>query len=78
MDFGKYAEYMALGYASMALILGGMVFWLYWRFRMVLREAQMVEELEAEVRAERAAPVEKVSYALDSDATPVIALQEES
>lgn len=55
MEFGKYANYMALGYAAMALLLGGMVLWLYLRYRGLIREEQAVEQMEAEERAERAA-----------------------
>jgi heme exporter protein CcmD len=55
MDFGKYADYMALGYAAMALLLGGMVLWLYLRYRALIREEQAIEQMEAEERAERAA-----------------------
>jgi heme exporter protein CcmD len=55
MDFGKYANYMALGYAAMALLLGGMLLWLYLRYRALVREEQAVEQMEAEERAERAA-----------------------
>jgi heme exporter protein CcmD len=55
MDFGKYADYMALGYAAMALLLGGMVLWLYLRYRALMREEQAIEQMEAEERAERAA-----------------------
>ena len=55
MDFGKYADYMALGYAAMAVLLGGMVLWLYLRYRGLLREEQAIAQMEAEERAERAA-----------------------
>ncbi len=55
MDFGKYAEYMALGYGAMALILAAMIAWMYLRFRALIRENEAVSELEAELEAERAA-----------------------
>jgi hypothetical protein len=55
MDFGKYADYMALGYAAMALLLGGMVLWLYLRYRGLIREEQAIAQMEAEERAEREA-----------------------
>lgn len=45
---GKYAEYMILGYASMGVILGGMIFWIYWRFKMLFREEQLIERLESD------------------------------
>ena len=49
-------DYMVLGYLGMALLLAGMVVWLVWRYRMQDREEQMIEQLEAEERAEKAAP----------------------
>ena len=55
MDFGKYAEYMALGYVAMGVLLGGMVLWLVVRYRALIREEQMIAQMEAEERAERAA-----------------------
>lgn len=48
MDFGKYADYMALGYAAMALVLGAMIAWIYWRYRMLYQEQAQIEQLEAE------------------------------
>ena len=51
MDFGKYADYMALGYAAMAVLLGGMVLWLYLRHRALIREEQTLDQMEAEERA---------------------------
>jgi heme exporter protein CcmD len=61
MEFGKYANYMALGYAAMALLLGGMVLWLYLRYRALIREEQAIEQMEAEERAERAAAAPAVT-----------------
>jgi hypothetical protein len=55
MDFGKYADYMAMGYSAMALILAAMIAWIYLRFRALIRENEAVAELEAELEAERAA-----------------------
>ncbi len=45
---GKNAEYMILGYAAMAVILLGMVVWVYWRTVMARREELLLSELEAE------------------------------
>lgn len=52
---GKYAEYMILGYASMALLLGGMIAWIYWRYRMLFREEALIDQYEAEERGDRVA-----------------------
>lgn len=54
-DFGEHADYMALGYALMGLLLGGMVFWMYVRYRVLQRDAEALDQLEAEERQERAA-----------------------
>jgi hypothetical protein len=54
-DFGKHADYMALGYAMMALLLGGMVLWLYFRYRVLARESAELDRFEAEEQQERAA-----------------------
>ena len=55
MDFGKYADYMAMGYGAMALILSAMIAWIYLRFRALIRENEAIAELEAELEQERAA-----------------------
>jgi hypothetical protein len=52
-DFGKHSDYMAMGYAAMGILLGGMVLWLYLRYRLLNREQQMIDQLEAEARDER-------------------------
>jgi hypothetical protein len=54
-DFGKHADYMALGYAMMALLLGGMVLWTYLRYRVLARESAELDRIEAEEQQERAA-----------------------
>jgi hypothetical protein len=54
-DFGKHADYMALGYAMMGLLLGGMVVWLYFRYRVLARESAELDRIEAEEQQERAA-----------------------
>lgn len=54
-DFGKYAEYMALGYAAMALILALMVAWLVLRFRALRAQQEEIARLEAELAEERRA-----------------------
>jgi heme exporter protein CcmD len=56
-EFGKYAEYMALGYAVTLLILGGMVLWLILRYQALRREQTHIDHLEAEIRDEVAATV---------------------
>jgi heme exporter protein CcmD len=48
MDFGKYSEYMALGYGAMGVLLAGMIGWISWRFRMLTREIVRLEQVEAE------------------------------
>jgi hypothetical protein len=48
-------SYMVLGYLGMAALLAAMVAWLVWRYRMQDREEQMIEQLEAEEGAEKAA-----------------------
>lgn len=63
---GKFAEYMILGYASMAIILSGMVAWLYLRYRGLKREAALVEQMAAEERG----GVHAAVGALESDAQP--------
>lgn len=55
MDFGKYSEYMALGYGAMAVLLAGMIAWMALRFRGLRREIEQLDQLEAEERNERPA-----------------------
>ncbi len=50
MDFGKHADYMALGYAMMAVLLGGMVLWMYVRYVTLKREDRQLDALEDELR----------------------------
>ncbi|HMM29057.1 MAG: heme exporter protein CcmD [Chloroflexota bacterium] len=64
---GKFAEYMILGYSAMALILGGMIAWIYLRYRALRREAALVEQMAAEERGDR---VHAAVGALESDAQP--------
>lgn len=52
--FGKYSEYMAIGYAAMGLILAAMIVWMYVRYVGLRREQEQIAQLEAEVQAERA------------------------
>ncbi|GAB4414621.1 MAG: hypothetical protein KatS3mg051_0159 [Anaerolineae bacterium] len=54
-DFGKYAEYMALGYAAMAIILALMVAWIALRFRALRAQQEEIARLEAELAEERRA-----------------------
>ncbi|NLE52649.1 MAG: heme exporter protein CcmD [Chloroflexi bacterium] len=64
---GKYAEYAILGYSAMALILGGMIAWMYLRYRALRREAALVEQVAAEEAGDR---VHAAVGALESDAQP--------
>lgn len=64
---GKFAEYMILGYSAMALILGGMIAWIYLRYRALRREAALVEQMAAEESGDR---VHAAVGALESDAQP--------
>ncbi len=64
---GKFAEYMILGYSAMALILGGMIAWIYLRYRALRREAALIEQMAAEERGDR---VHAAVGALESDAQP--------
>jgi len=57
MDFGKYVEYMALGYAATVVILGAMTVWLFLRYRSLRGEQAQIAQLEAEIRDEVAATV---------------------
>ncbi|NDJ78165.1 MAG: hypothetical protein GYB65_18095 [Chloroflexi bacterium] len=55
-------EYMIAGYVAMALILGGLIFSIYWRYRMLLRDEQRIAQYESEeqVLASSAAPTAPV------------------
>lgn len=47
---GNNADYMLLGYALMAILLGGMIAWTYFRFRQLDRESALIDQFEAEER----------------------------
>ena len=64
---GKNADYMFLGYAVALIVLLVMVGWMYWRYRMALREQQQLAALEAEARADR---VSATVGAYEEDAQP--------
>ncbi|HML24357.1 MAG TPA: hypothetical protein PKD09_22065 [Aggregatilinea sp.] len=64
---GNNAEYMILGYAAMAIILFGMVAWLYWRYVMARREEQLLTEFEAEQQADS---VKAAVGAMEEDVLP--------
>ncbi|MBN1562678.1 MAG: hypothetical protein JXA10_02490 [Anaerolineae bacterium] len=49
-DFGDNADYMAMGYAVTGLFLGGMVLWMYLRYRVLGREQDLIDQIEAEER----------------------------
>ena len=51
-DFGENADYMWMGYAVTGLILAGMVVWMAVRYRVLNRERELIDQLEAEERAE--------------------------
>lgn len=63
----KYAEYMALGYISMAVLLGGLIAWIYWRYRLAQRENRLLDQIEAEARQDRVAAS---IGAMEEDAQP--------
>ncbi|MBP8974073.1 MAG: hypothetical protein KBH93_09370 [Anaerolineae bacterium] len=52
-DFGKYAEYMALGYAAMVFILALMIAWMAVRFRALRAQQEEIARLEAEIAEEQ-------------------------
>ena len=64
---GKNADYMILGYAAMAIILFGMVAWLYWRYVMARREDVLLTEFEAEQQVDA---VSSVVGAMEEDVLP--------
>lgn len=51
--FGKYSEYMALGYVAMGLILVGMIAWIYLRYAGLRNDQEQIARLEQEIAAER-------------------------
>ncbi len=53
--FGKYSEYMAIGYAAMGLILAAMIVWMTIRYAGLRRDQEQIVQLEKEIEAERAA-----------------------
>jgi hypothetical protein len=53
-DFGKHADYMALGYAMAGILLAGMVLWMALRYRALHHEEDLIDQLEAEERDEHA------------------------
>lgn len=67
MDFGKHADYMALGYAVMAVLLGGMIVWMYLRYVALNRDSRQLDALEAELREDR---VRETVGAVEQDAQP--------
>jgi hypothetical protein len=66
-EFGKHADYMAMGYAAMAILLGGMVLWLYLRYRILQREDLELDRIEAEEQQARGAAVARS----EDEAAPV-------
>ncbi len=52
--FGDYSEYMAIGYAAMALVMFAMIAWMYLRYVGLRRQEAEIVQLEQEVQAERA------------------------
>ena len=77
LDFGKYAEYMALGYAAMALILALMVVWIALRFHALRAQEDEIARLEAELAEERHAMARSTSPARpEAPVTGAVAPQE--
>ncbi len=68
-DFGKHADYMAIGYAVMAILLGGMVLWLYLRYRALETKSAELDRIEAEEHAEHDRVASAVG-ALEEQARP--------
>ena len=66
------AEYMIMGYTAMLLILGGMAFSIYWRFRSLRQDEQKIERFLIE--DQRAPDVGAPGY----DAQPGAAIPEVS
>lgn len=54
-QFGKYSEYMVLGYGLATVIIGAMVAWIAARFAALRRQEHEIAQLEAELEAERSA-----------------------
>lgn len=77
-DFGKYAEYMALGYAAMALVLALMVIWIALRFRALRAQQDEIARLEAELAEERRAQARGgASVRAEKPATGAVASSEQ-
>lgn len=57
--FGKYSEYMAIGYAAMAVVLFAMIAWMYLRYVTLRRQEAEIAQLEQEIAAERAQSASK-------------------
>ncbi len=76
-DFGKYAEYMALGYAAMAFVLALMVAWIVLRFRALQVQLEEIARLEAELAEERQAQARNTAPAqAETPLTGAVARQE--
>ncbi|HEX3052732.1 MAG TPA: Ig-like domain-containing protein [Aggregatilineaceae bacterium] len=71
--FGKHLDYMAIGYAVIALILGGLVVWLALRFQALRREEQLMDQMEAEDRAAGGDRVAAAVGAVEAQARPAAA-----
>ena len=69
------AEYMIMGYAAMLLILSGMAFSIYWRFRSLRQDEQKIERFLLEDQHD---PVAASVGATASDAQPDAATPEVS
>ncbi len=50
---GNNADYMLLGYGLMAFLLLAMIAWMAYRFRQLDRESALIDQVEAEERANR-------------------------
>jgi len=71
--FGNHLDYMGIGYAVIALVLGGMVLWLFMRFQSLRREEQLMAQLEAEDRAAGGDRVAAAVGAVEAQSRPEVA-----
>ncbi len=68
--FGKYSEYMAIGYAAMGVILVAMIVWMYLRYVGLRREQEQIAQLERELAEERGDRVAQAAGAREEQARP--------
>lgn len=73
--FGKYSEYMALGYAAMGVILFAMIAWMYLRYVTLHRQEAEIAQLEQEIAAERKGGVAAAAGATEDQVQPEAATE---